>query len=131
MTHAITADEAITAGIKFTLENGGSTQSITGMPIPTDGYLVSLGMGNGMSFDADLLTTDQGWRMAFDFVATHFRHLSKPGWFLGFWIDTETNLVWLDVTEWMPNRDAAFRAASDRDEIAIWDIDKAEEIRVS
>jgi len=127
--YAETTDFAIRTGLFETVANGGSTQSITGADIPSDGFMVSVGMGK--AFDTGLLDTNHAWSMVFDFAAGRFHELVKPGYFLGFWIDTETNLIWVDVSRHFTDREAALSLARDMDEIAIWDIGKAEEIRTN
>jgi hypothetical protein len=56
--------------------------------------------------------------------------LVKPNHFLGFWIDTKTDQVWLDVSEWHTNEYYALQEARNRGELAIWSVAQAREIRV-
>lgn len=130
MTYALDTDLAIEQGIKATVSDGGSTQSITGAEIPTDGYMVSLGGHNGIHFDASLLGGVVGYEMTFGFVMARWSELVKPNHFLGFWIDDKTNEVWLDVSEWHTNEYYALAQARERGELAIWSVAQAREIRV-
>lgn len=49
--------------------------------------------------------------------------------YIGSWLDTETNTVYVDAVDWIEDRTIAIAVARDRGELAIWDIANGEEIR--
>ena len=50
--------------------------------------------------------------------------------YLGTWIDTDTDTVYFDASEWFEDRELALAVARVRMELAIWDIANGEEIRL-
>lgn len=127
MTLYALAENAMKMGIRDTISKGGSTQSITGASVPTDGYMVS--ESGGYHFDASLLGSVQGESFVYDFVFNHVG-LYEEGMFLGFWIDEKSNEVWLDVSQHFSEKSDALDIAALRGELAIWDIAEAREIRL-
>lgn len=41
---------------------------------------------------------------------------------------TQTNLVYLDVVIWVPNKETALKIGKDKKQLAIWDIKQQKEI---
>lgn len=54
--------------------------------------------------------------------------LSAPEAFLGVWLDPETGLVWLDVSDWHFFSGEAARISRERGEISYWDLHKEKAI---
>lgn len=55
--------------------------------------------------------------------------LAAPGKYAGAWLDTETGKIHLDVVTVVDDRDKALELARTHDEIAVWHLDTATEIR--
>jgi hypothetical protein len=124
---------AIETLITETRETGGSTVSITGAPLPDSGYMVG-GLVDGLMSNMDVLAPehDHGLREKLAlYVSEHYSLLSRDDVFLGGWIDQKEGTVWFDISERFNVREYAEMIGSDRGELAIWDVDKAEEIRVA
>jgi hypothetical protein len=134
--HALTIDTAITEIIKGTRENGGHTASVLGIDVPKTGYMVG-GYVDSLIFDASLILDGEHdevvWRMIIKWVSENFTLATKFSMFLGGWIDTETGEAYIDLSQHFAYEDSlnAMMTANFHDEIAIWDLGKGEEIRVS
>jgi hypothetical protein len=126
---------AIQAVIKGTRENGGHTASVSGHDVPVTGYMVG-GYVNSLIFDASLIIDgkhdDTVLRMIVKWVADNFVLATRFDTFLGGWIDTDENKVYIDLSRHFPYSESvsAVATAEFHDEIAIWDLAKGEEIRV-
>lgn len=48
--------------------------------------------------------------------------------YAGVWKDPKTNLVYLDVVIWVPNKETALKIGKDKKQLAIWDIKQQKEI---
>jgi hypothetical protein len=133
---AMQIDNAVDNLIFETRDKGGSTQSARGDKVPDSGYMVG-GVIDSLMFDA-MLIRDPGhfpvaYNMIMRWVNENFDTATRLNMFLGGWIDTEENIAYVDLSEHYPNdmRANAIHTAIDRDELAIWDLEKGEEIRVS
>lgn len=124
-------DTAIDTLVAQTLVSGGSTVSVTGQTVPTDGFMVG-GYADSLIFDSGVLNHGNvAYKMVMRYVNQHFKMLVQKDMFLGGWIDTDENLVYIDIAQRFDSRRIAIHTAIEHDEIAIWDLEKAEEIRVS
>lgn len=63
-----------------------------------------------------------------EFIGMYFAELVQPGFYIGAWV-FEGN-VYLDISEWIADKDDAIFAADFRDQIAIWDIAANEAINL-
>jgi hypothetical protein len=133
---AETIDAAIETLMLETREGGGSTVSARGDKIPDTGYMVG-GMTDSLIFGADLIM-DKGhnslaYQMIMQWMSHNFSLATRTNTFLGGWIDTETCTMYVDLSEHFPSdmEQNAMAAAKEREEIAIWDLEKGEEIRIS
>lgn len=104
-------------------QNGGATMSFSGTPVPTTGFLVG-------GVVPEYVTRTPTWQSIADFVAGHLATFRLPGHYLGLWRDESTGLVHLDVTEHWSTLSNAIAIASYRDEIAVWNIGQAREVRL-
>jgi hypothetical protein len=125
---------AIAELIVETADNGGSTVSPTGQPLPTTGYMVG-GATDSLIMHAHMLTNPNHHAGAAGMIgkwaASNIESVLDTEVFLGGWIDTETDMAYVDLTIWYSDREQAIRDAKLFDEIAIWDVANKEEIRVS
>lgn len=105
---------------------GGSTQSaIAGESTVTSGYGVSL---PGHEQRIALQVGWTGVRQAVaEYAASKRSILAQPGRYLGAWIDNGT--VYLDITEVHHELATATRLGWERNQLAIWDFARNEEIR--
>jgi len=131
--YAETIDKGIDDLIEQTRKNGGFTVSMTGRPVPETGYMVG-GYVDSLIFGKDVLKPDHNstaYRIISQYVGRNFRLLTSDGiTFLGGWIDPETDLVYIDVSQHFKEKGMALAAARFHGEISIWDLEKGEEIRV-
>lgn len=51
--------------------------------------------------------------------------------YFGVWTDKEDGKIYFDAVDWIDNAPAALNLAFSRNEIAVWDIENGEEIRVN
>lgn len=59
------------------------------------------------------------------------RDNQNKGAYLGTWKDSDTGLIWLDVSSHIKNKKEAVQIAKERKEIAIWDCANEKEIRIN
>lgn len=102
----------------------GGTVSRSGAPLPEGGFFVG-GVVQSLIFESvdhanhpDALTAIAGFLTIAD--TPH----------VGFWVDTETGLVYVDLVDWFKSERDALHLARVRGEIAVWDIANAQEVRV-
>jgi hypothetical protein len=62
------------------------------------------------------------------YIREHKEELSEPGMHIGGWYDTESQNIFLDLSQVFDNEAEAIQAGRDRDQIAIFDLNKGEEI---
>lgn len=92
---------------------------------PKWGYMVSL--KDGPVFDT-ITGVDTGKVTAF--IEENLPSMDFPLFYFGVWIDSETGKVYFDLAEQFANLDNARGAAQARDQIAIYDVDNKEDIRI-
>jgi hypothetical protein len=128
--HAVAIDNAIETLIRETLATGGSTVSLTGLPVPDSGFMVG-GYVDSLIFDRELLAHGNvAWQMIERFVNQQFAFATRFDIFLGGWIDTQTDLVYIDLSKHWDDEIPAMSEAAENEEIAIWNLEKAEEVCV-
>jgi hypothetical protein len=105
----------------------GSTQSaIVGVPTVSSGYGVSLpGHEQRVPLQVGWLGLQQAIA---DYAESKRSWLAQPGRYLGAWIDD--GIVYLDITEVHAERAHAEALGYDRNQLAIWDFARQEEIRM-
>jgi len=126
--------ETLVTEVRKQLQEGavniGGTVSLIGKPVPETGYMVggytdSLILDSGLVFHSSVMES-----MLLQFVSNEFAFATKYSTFLGAWLDREDDLLYFDFSQHFENIDDARAAAVFNDEIAIWDLANAEEIRV-
>lgn len=103
----------------------GYSVSVTG-ETPTDGYMVGGGVTSLVIDEeknyAPYLTTDK-W------LEGHWELLNKPGYFAGIWTDSESGLVYVDISRNVADLYSALAIATARGELAVWDVAHGVEVR--
>lgn len=108
------------ATVRTMILNGDDgTVSVTGSPLPTDGYYVATQTPFNASGPRDTLRES---------IVRLF--VSYAPSYVGVWTDTDTQHVYLDHVEHIGSREHALKTARARNELAIWDIRNNQEVRV-
>ena len=110
----------LTDGIRT---DAGATVDVNGSAGPASGYMVGV-PGYGITLPLSSFTLDDvaAW------VTDTRRHIATAdATYLGAWVDGDT--VYLDVSQRFNDRGVALIVASQRDELAIWDVAAGAEIR--
>ena len=55
-------------------------------------------------------------------------HIGNRGWFVGIWLDKVNEKVYIDISVWIKDREQAIQKGLTESQIAIWDIEKGQEI---
>ena len=128
---AVNADTVAAA-----LLSGDGTYSVTGQAYRGDGIVVAVD-GAGCVVVPDGFTSAQlsgivsAWveHLAAPYVAAHPAPFYRPH-YVGSWVDSASGWVYLDVVEIFAREDLddAIDAGYDRNQIAIWDAGRQEEI---
>ena len=106
-------------------ETGGFTYNLSGSGYVTSGYAVSADPDRSRTFAYPVDEIELS-RYVYDNQVI----LSRGDKVLGGWLDTETGITYLDVVTITHDRQEAFNIAKEHGEIAIFDLDTHEEIRV-
>jgi len=124
-------NDSIRTLIQETQETGGSSVSLIGEPLPESGYMVG-GYVDSLIFDSGLLGHGTvAYDMILRWVSSHAALATKFSVFVGGWIDTDTDLVYIDLSQHFIDKSDALAVARFHDEIAIWDLSSKREIRVN
>jgi len=130
---AATIDAGIDELIERTRKDGGFSVSMTGQTVPSTGYMVG-GYANSLIFGRDVLEPNHNvtaYQLISQYVGKHFRLLTSDTiTFLGGWIDEDTDLVYIDISQHFTEKGQALAAAHYHGELAIWDLENEREIRV-
>lgn len=127
-----TTKSAIDRLIDVTRDKGGASVSITGKGLPEFGFMVG-GIVDSLIMGQDLLEPshyDLLYKRIHEYVKDNSAFLADDRTFLGGWIDQAEGILYIDISEVFYVKEWAEVVANDRDEIAIWDLAKGEEIRV-
>lgn len=107
-------------------DQGFTVSGITGESIThQDGYLVG-----GLVQEWIIPLDDQAAEKIFLFAWNYVSDLILPERWLGAWVDAETGLVHLDVSEWRWGLLDAVRVGRQRQEKALWSLEESAEIRL-
>lgn len=115
------------------LENGGFSfgnpvedNGVHYPAVPSDGYMVG-----GMEAEI-VVPSDEGLvKAATAYMARRYQTMVEGGnAFIGGWVNEDTGMVHIDVSQRMNIRTRAIEAAKARGEIAIWDVANSVEVRV-
>lgn len=130
----ITIDAAIRSLIEGARKNGGHTASATGYSVPGVGYMVG-GYTDSLIFDASIVMDGQHDNIVFNMIVRwinkNYTLATRFDMYIGSWIDKETNSMYIDLSQHFTDRAVAIHTAIFHDEIAIWDLEKGEEIKIS
>ena len=119
----------ITEILNATKRNGGGTFSLTGDPVPEDGYMVG---GNPLKPERVI----PGWEskhgpLIHAVVRVYARGAELAGLlYLGTWVDPENGALVLDAPTHVETRETALIWAKARGEQAIYDLSTGETITV-
>lgn len=103
----------------------GFSVSDLGLKLPTTGYFVAIS-AYGAIYDRPTFSVHD----LQDYVANFRSFLQgSPDRYLGAWVDGDE--VYLDISEWIADRDTAIMDAKNRGELAVWDIARKESITVN
>lgn len=109
---------------------GGTRSAVAGVPAPTTGYMVSL-KGNERVFPRYSRLTEAELEMITRlYVETHRAWLAIPGNYVGGWVDTDTDELYLDVSVNISDVQYALATAAYNGQLAIWDVAGVREIRL-
>lgn len=106
----------------------GGTLSLTGDPLPTEGYYVG-GVVSPLILDPEDSPQEQAAQV--EHFAEHLLAHSAFARFLGWWTDAETGKVWVDGVSHHATEYRASRFGRIRREIAIFDIVRGCELRLA
>lgn len=105
---------------------GGFTIGIDDIPVPSEGYFVGK---KSLSVLDDYATKDQ-ITSYIEEVRTLNEASPTQNFFLGAWLDKESQKIYYDISEHFTLREKAIVEATRRGELAVWDIARSEEIRL-
>jgi len=105
----------------------GGTASLNGEDLPATGYFVG-GVVSPLIIEPDDSLAEQ--KEALDtFISYVDEQTIAP--YLGWWTDDETGRLWVDATTWHPTEFEAGRTGRKRREIAVFDIERNRELRLT
>lgn len=104
----------------------GGTFAIDGGPAPVSGYMVG-GVATELVIEPEDDNAERYAKLSHWVGNVTRKH---PDHYVGFWRDSATGKVHVDVSERVTLRSYALELAESRNEIAVWDLDNSEEIRV-
>lgn len=107
------------------LNEGGATIDISSGHVPTTGYIVADGQ-HEQTFNEP--TEIQVRQAVQDFVAANGMILEQEGMYLGGWVDQNTSMLHLDVSEVYSDRYLAALQGLRRGELSIYHIDSSDVI---
>ncbi len=94
---------------------------------PVAGFMVALGGRHTHVYPAGDLRSEAKLAADIDAMLRAEREtFARPGMYLGGWVNG--GKLWLEPSENIASREDAVRAGQERDQIAIWDVERGEEI---
>lgn len=126
----VDVDHVYKRQVRSTIVHGGGTFTVNGYleHVPESGYMVG-GLIDSLVFSPKGLYESEIAQIFMQYQARIPQTISDSVYF-GSWIDTETGLWHLDASEHYDNVDDASITARERGELAIWDIDASDDIRM-
>lgn len=115
--------------MKKVIETIKKEQGITwhwSLPVPTAGYVVSLGKNFGDIVSASILDNENEAGYTLSRFVERNDYALERGNFMGAWI--EGKKLYLDIVEIVESENEAVKLGRERDQIAIWDIANGVEI---
>ena len=111
---------AIDEIVEHTTNNGGASINMATGTTPATGYMVSRA-------GSEVVFSDGLTRAAVEeFTQAYQEELDNPDTYLGTWLDPETGLVYLDISDNLDNLDTAVALGAER----IYAVEQGETIRV-
>ena len=118
------------------ISNGGSSTNLITGKSPKSGYMVCINPERGLAIDVPEGSKSEKIKAVREqvkgFIEKNRDLLFDEGAnkYMGTWVDTENNKLWLDVSTHFTNKQKAIKAANDGGEIAIFDVKNGTEIRL-
>lgn len=108
---------------KIMTDLSGGTVRLDGGEVPATGYMVGHGR-QGLSLPATMVTRALVWEVVAYLTDT------RGVRYLGWWVDQESNRFFLEPSDWTANYNHAVQMASEREELAFYDIARGADIRM-
>ena len=115
---------AIDEIIEHTAINGGASINMATGQVPDAGYMVSRA-GSEIITELPLMREHLE-----QFTQAYQEELDNPDTYLGTWLDPDTGLVYLDISDNLDNLDTAVTLGVERAQLAIYAVEQGETIRV-
>lgn len=112
----------------ITKNPGGFSVRPTNGTMPKSGYMVSIPGHTQIVSESDL-SGPGGQQVISQYAREHADVLSDPRAHIGGWTDKESGKTYLDVSHNIAGRSAAVNTGRKHNQIAIWDVKRAREIR--
>jgi hypothetical protein len=112
----------------ITKNPGGFSVKPKNGKMPSNGYMVSI-PGHTQIVSEAALKGPQGGDIIKQYANAHADVLNDPRAHIGGWTDKATGKTYLDVSHNISGRSAAVSAGKKHNQIAIWDVKHAKEIR--
>ena len=110
--------------IEHTANNGGASINMATGNVPATGYMVSRA-------GSEIITELPMMRDHLErFVQAYHEELDNTDTYLGTWLDPETGLVYLDISDNLDNLDTAVALGAERAQLAIYAVEQEETIRL-
>ena len=110
--------------IEHTTNNGGASINMATGKVPATGYMVSRA-------GSEIITELPMMRDHLErFAQAYQEELDNPDTYLGTWLDPETGLVYLDISDNLDNLDTAVALGAERAQLAIYAVEQEETIRL-
>jgi hypothetical protein len=97
-------------------------------PQPTTGYAVATAVPGVKMPAAEFMDREKGVAAIEKFLTDNIEHFADPKNHLGLWENKNDGMVYLDVTEVVDSKEEAVRLGAARNQIAVWDFEKGDEI---
>ena len=110
--------------IEHTAMNGGASINMATGKVPDAGFMVSRA-------GSEIITEMPLIREHLErFVQAYQDELDNSDTYLGTWIDPDTGLVYLDISDNLDNLDTAVALGVEREQLAIYAVEQGETIRL-
>lgn len=114
---------------RIVAEPKGGTVSLTGDDLPLTGYFVGGVVAPLVVEESEVWTSET--RAKIDEFIAYLNSPSVGALYLGWWTDEDTGKLWIDGTSWRRSEFEAGRLGRTRRELAIFDIERQRELRLS
>jgi HK97 family phage portal protein len=115
---------------KRTLNDGGMTIDLSTNSYPSTGFALSLDLEAELSVPFEAFDANYA-DIVGDYTTEHAARLGADGKHLGTWLDTDSDLVFLDISTIVDDRDEALDLARAHQQRAIFDLATFDEIEVT